>query len=245
MHSQGRDLEDEILQSETAMGKIGTTLDLHLRFDAGFEGPVAQIIAALKSRDSSRADLDDSLRSIRGDNDNLRRRVALLESQSGTTAAAGADQLRKGEERKRHDQTVALASMIFTPEDGLVLRDGNTVLLRIYGLDFQPGKSTIEPRFSGLLSKLTRAVRMFPNAQITVEGHTESGGNELLNQRISESRAEAVASYLRSTLPPSTPILSQGFGSSHGINGSGTPEERARNRRIDIVILPEWAIVRR
>ena len=83
---------------------------------------------------------------------------------------------RKGEERKRHDQTVALASMIFTPEDGLVLRDGNTVLLRIYGLEFQPGKSTIEPRFSGLLSKISRAVRMFPNAQITVEGHTETGG---------------------------------------------------------------------
>ncbi len=244
LHTQGRDLEDEILESETTIGKIGTALNLRLRFDAGFAGPVEQIIAALKGRDSSRAEEADSLRSILSENDNLRRRIALLESQQGN-AATGEDQLRKGEERKRHDQTVALASMIFTPDDGLVLRDGNTVLLRIYGLEFQPGKSTIEPRFSGLLSKIVRAVRMFPNAQITVEGHTESGGNELLNQRISDSRAEAVATYLRSALPPSTPILSQGYGGSRSITENATPEGRARNRRIDIVILPEWAIVHR
>jgi OOP family OmpA-OmpF porin len=245
MHSQGRDLEDVILQSETTMGKISSALNLHLHFDAGMEPPVEQIIAALKNRDSIRAEDADSLRSIRAENENLRRRVGILETQAGTGVSTSADQLRKGEERKRHDQTVALASMIFTPDDGLVLRDGNTVLLRIYGLEFQPGKSTIEPRFSGLLSKIVRAVRMFPNAQITVEAHTEIGGNESLNQRISESRAEAIASYLRSTLPPSIPILSQGFGSSRGITDNITPEGRARNSRIDIIVIPEWAIVRR
>ena len=245
MRSQGRDLEDEILQSETTLGKIGATLNLHLHFDAGFDSAVDQIVAALKGRDSLRAEEGDSLRSVRGENDILRRRLADLDSHGGAGTPTTADQIRRGDEKKQHDQTVALASMIFTPDDGLVLRDGNTVLLRIYGLEFQPGKSTIEPRFSGLLSKILRAVRMFPNAQITVEGHTESGGNELLNQRISESRAESVASYLRSSLPPSTPILSQGFGGSRGITENLTPEGRARNGRIDIVILPEWAIVHR
>ena len=53
MQSQGRDLEDGILHSETTIGKIGSAIDLHLRFDAGFEGPVGQIIAAMKSRDSA------------------------------------------------------------------------------------------------------------------------------------------------------------------------------------------------
>jgi len=245
MRTQGRDLEDQILEAETTVGKIGATLNLKLKFDQGIETAVDQIIAALRNRDSLRAEDFDSLRSVRADNDNLRRRIAMLETQTGGGAADPADQLRKGEERKRHDQTVALASMIFTPEDGLVLRDGNTVLLRIYGLEFQPGKSLIEPRFSGLLSKVVRAIRMFPNAQITVEAHTEGAGNESLNQRISESRAESVASYLRSVLPPSTPILSQGFGSSRPIADNTTPEGRTRNRRIDIIVLPEWAIVHR
>jgi OOP family OmpA-OmpF porin len=245
MHSQGRDLEDQILEAETTIGKIGSTLNLKLRFDQGMEPAVEQIITELKSRDSLRAEETDSLRSVRAENENLRSRIAMLETQTGNSQADGADQLRKGEERKRHDQTVALASMMFTPEEGLVLREGNTVLLRIYGFEFQPGKSMIEARFSGLLSKIVRAIRMFPNAQITVEAHTESGGNESLNQRISESRAESVASYLRSVLPPSTPLLSQGFGSSQPIADNTTPEGRTRNSRIDIIVLPEWAIVHR
>jgi len=245
LRSLGRDYEDVILQSETMIAKVAAALNLHVKFDAGFDPPVQDIIAALKSRDTARTELADTLSTMRSENETLHRRIATLERNTPAGADPSPSQDRRNEERKKHDQTVLLASLFFTSEDGLVLKDGTNVILRIYGLEFAPGKSTLDAQFSGLLSKIARAVRMFPNAQLTVEGHTESGGSETMNQRISEARAESVASYLRGVVSASTPILSQGYGSSRPIADNSTADGRAKNRRIDIIIVPEWAIVGR
>jgi len=243
LQAQGRDLEDAILLSETNIAKIAQAMNLHLHFDAGIDPAVQRLVGAARTRDSVVTRMTDSLRIRRAEVENMRRRIGVLESRS--IVAGGVDQIRKNEEKKKHDQTVALASILFTAEDGVVLHDGSNVVLRICGLEFAPGKSIIEPQFSGLLSKVLRAIRMFPNCQLTIEGHTEAGGSETANQRISEARAEAVAGYLRSSLPPSTPILSQGYGSSRPTGDNSTAEGRAHNRRIDILIVPEWAIVGR
>ena len=243
MRKDGRDVEDAFLQSETAIAKIGQALDTHVRFDSGFVAPVQQIVNAARTKDSTMARMADSLKLMESQTEILRQRVATLETRAGL--AGNADRERQDEERRKHDQTVALASILFTSEDGVVLRDGNNVILRIHGLEFGPGKTAIDPQFSGLLSKIARAIRMFPNCQLTVEGHTEAGGTESVNLRISEGRAEAVAAYLRGFLSPSTPIVTQGYGSSRPLADNDTMEGRARNRRIDIIIIPEWAIVRR
>jgi flagellar motor protein MotB len=42
-----------------------------------------------------------------------------------------------------------------------------------------------------------------------------------------------------------TPISSQGFGETRPVASNDTFEGRAKNRRIDVVIIPEWAIVGR
>ena len=243
MRKDGRDVEDAFLQSETAIAKIGQALDTHVRFDSGFVAPVQQIVNAARTKDSTMARMADSLKLMENQTETLRQRVAALETRAGL--AGDADRERKDEERRKHDQTVALASILFTSEDGVVLRDGNSVILRIHGLEFGPGRTTIDPQFSGLLSKIARAIRMFPNCQLTVEGNTEAGGTESVNLHISEGRAEAVAAYLRGFLSPSTPIVTQGYGSSRPLADNDTMEGRARNRRIDIIIIPEWAIVRR
>lgn len=245
LRALGRDYEDVILQSETMIAKVATALNQHVKFDAGFEPAIQEIIAALKSRDTARTELADTLSNMRAENENLHRRIATLERSAPAAADPSPNHDRKTDERKKHDQTVLLASLFFTSEDGVVLKEGSSVILRIYGLEFAPGKSSLDAQFSGLLSKIARAVRMFPNAQLTVEGNTESGGSETTNQHLSEARARAVAAYLRSVVSPSTPILSQGYGSSRPIADNGTAEGRARNRRIDIIIVPEWAIVGR
>jgi outer membrane protein OmpA-like peptidoglycan-associated protein len=188
-------------------------------------------------------DLGDSIRALSADREALRKEVALLQSRSRNTGGSDLDLLRKNEARRKHDQTVTLASMLFTPEDGTVIREGNTVVLRLYGIQFGAGKSDIETQYSGVISKIQRAVRMFPNCQVSVEAHTESGGLESANQRLSELRAAAVAAALRPGVPQATPISSQGFGSRRPIADNASPETRANNRRIEIVITPEWAIV--
>jgi outer membrane protein OmpA-like peptidoglycan-associated protein len=124
-----------------------------------------------------------------------------------------------------------------------VIRDENNIIIRLYGLTFGVGKTTIEPQFFPLLTKVQDAIKQFPGCQATIEGHTDSQGSDAMNQRLSERRAEAVAQYLKANMVANTPITHQGFGESRPVASNDTFEGRAKNRRIDVVIIPEWAIV--
>jgi OmpA-OmpF porin, OOP family len=243
MRAEKRDLEDVLLAAETELTKVGSALNTRLRFDTGTGAAVAELIGAIRRKDSLMIDLGDTVKALSIDRDALRKLVSVLENKSRSSAASDLDLLRKNEARRKHDQTVTLASMLFTPEDGTVIREGNTVILRVYGIQFAAGKSDFDPQYSGVISKIQRAVRMFPNCQVSVEAHTESGGIESANQRLSELRAAAVAAAIRPGVSVSTPISSQGYGSRRPITDNASPESRASNRRIEVVITPEWAIV--
>ena len=75
-----------------------------------------------------------------------------------------------------------------------------------------------------------------------MEGHTDSRGSDDANQKLSESRALAVAEYLKANMGAGFPIVSQGFGESKPVASNDTEDGRAKNRRIDIIIVPEWAV---
>jgi outer membrane protein OmpA-like peptidoglycan-associated protein len=243
LKAQGHDMEDAFLTTEDQIQKVADALNIQVRFDEGPAAAIEVILRTLKNRESLRVDLADSLKHAMAEVNTLRHRVDVLESPEGTDGHALSEQVRKNEERKKHDQTVALAGIMFTSDDGVILKDGNNVVLRMYGIEFIPGRGAIDPQYSGLLNRVARAIRMFPNCQLAIEGHTESGGNEGTNIRLSELRAEAVAAYLRGVLPASIRIVTQAYGSTRPIADNTTAEGRSRNQRIDIVITPEWAIV--
>jgi outer membrane protein OmpA-like peptidoglycan-associated protein len=71
---------------------------------------------------------------------------------------------------------------------------------------------------------------------ITVEGHTDSQGTPTSNQVLSESRARAVMDYLVSRGVRAQAITSVGIGQSRPIADNGSPEGRANNRRVEIIV---------
>ena len=88
-----------------------------------------------------------------------------------------------------------------------------------------------------LIGKLARAIETFPNAKITVEGHTDSQGGEKNNQKISERRANTVAMELATKLGISASELTvAGYGESQPIASNKTKSGRAQNRRIDVLL---------
>ena len=90
-----------------------------------------------------------------------------------------------------------------------------------------------------LLHKINRAIEVFPNCRIHVEGHTDSQGGSRLNQKLSENRAKAVQKHLIDTyrIAPER-ISSEGFGASRPVANNETKEGRAKNRRIDVILTP-------
>lgn len=74
--------------------------------------------------------------------------------------------------------------------------------------------------------------------RMVVEGHTDSQGSDRINQPLSLNRADAVRDYLVSRGVESDKIRAVGMGSSRPLVDNRTAENRANNRRVEIIIQP-------
>ena len=74
--------------------------------------------------------------------------------------------------------------------------------------------------------------------RMVVEGHTDSQGSDRINQPLSQNRAGAVRDYLVSRGVDSDKITAVGMGSTHPLLDNRNAENRANNRRVEIIIQP-------
>ncbi|MBC8229206.1 OmpA family protein [bacterium] len=112
---------------------------------------------------------------------------------------------------------------------------------------FDSGKAVIKSDGKRVLDKISSLLlNKYPDRQIRVEGHTDnvpiSGvlqNRFPTNWELSTARATAAVRYLQEKNGvDSTRLASVGFGQYHPIDTNDTPEGKARNRRIEIVLLP-------
>jgi outer membrane protein OmpA-like peptidoglycan-associated protein len=80
-----------------------------------------------------------------------------------------------------------------------------------------------------------------PNSKILVEGYTDSQGSASFNQDLSQHRADSVRQTLIAHGVSADRITAQGFGLSRPIADNTSPEGRANNRRVEIVVTPAAA----
>jgi len=150
--------------------------------------------------------------------------------------AAVAGQLSQ---RLEKEEKFRAAKNLITPAEGEVLYNAtNDVVLRLTALAFESGSSELRESQMPLLGKAREVVALYPGARIVVEGHTDAMGDPGTNQRLSERRAMAVVQYLRNALDlPAERIQAIGFGSERPVASNQNAEGRARNRRIDVIIM--------
>ena len=116
---------------------------------------------------------------------------------------------------------------------------GRAILVNLPdGVTFDVGSSTLRPAFRATLDKVATSMIEYPNSLIDVYGHTDSTGSDVFNQRLSEQRAATVMNYLISRGVPAARLRSQGFGETMPVASNDTTDGRARNRRVEIKIVP-------
>ncbi|GAK82918.1 outer membrane protein A precursor [Vibrio ponticus] len=104
---------------------------------------------------------------------------------------------------------------------------------------FALNSTQLKPESAGKLDELVQLLNDYPQAQVTIVGHTDSSGAAEYNQMLSEKRAQAVADVLAERgIDPSRMTVS-GEGESNPIASNDTREGRAQNRRVDISV-PEF-----
>lgn len=105
---------------------------------------------------------------------------------------------------------------------------------------FDVGKSVLKPGSTKILIKALLQIKAKPGWLILITGHTDSTGNEELNQKLSRERAEAVQNWMvQNSDIPSTCFAVQGEGSKQPIADNSTNAGRAANRRVEVRLIPD------
>ena len=120
-----------------------------------------------------------------------------------------------------------------------VIRSGADVVLRMpASITFPVGSYAIQPQFQSTLREVAQTLRADNQTFVDVLGHTDASGGEAANQALSVSRAEAVATYLKTRGVVAARVAVKGYGETAPIASNDTEEGRALNRRIEIRIVP-------
>jgi OOP family OmpA-OmpF porin len=115
-----------------------------------------------------------------------------------------------------------------------VMEDGKIIA---NGIRFDVGKATLKPESMGIINEVVDMMKEHPELRFSVEGHTDSDGDDALNMDLSNRRAETVKSTMISMGIAADRLESKGWGESIPITDNSSPEGKANNRRVEFVKL--------
>lgn len=111
------------------------------------------------------------------------------------------------------------------------------------GILFGFDNTTLSPESREALTRFAANMNANPKTDIRVVGHTDSTGKYSYNIDLSKRRAQSVVTFLREQQVSSSRITMDGVGPDQPIADNGTPEGRAKNRRVEIFILPSQEMI--
>jgi len=115
--------------------------------------------------------------------------------------------------------------------------EGEIKLTAPENITFDTNSYVVKPQFRNTLDSVATVLNTYPDSTIVVSGHTDTTGNDTINNPLSVNRASSVASYLESQGILASRITSRGYGSKQPIASNATEAGRAQNRRVEIAII--------
>ena len=168
----------------------------------------------------------------------LRRQLWEMELRAGVAEADRSAAETVLSRKQQRERAVDQVRGLFTPEEADVLLTADEdVVLRVHGIDFAVGSAALQGAQLDLVARIAEAIALFPGATVRIEGHTDDTGSRDANLRLSRRRAESVAAAVAEKLGrEASDFTTDGYGPDRPVALNSTPEGRALNRRIDVVI---------
>ena len=111
------------------------------------------------------------------------------------------------------------------------------------GVYFDTNKYNINSTSQETLNKLIGVFKEYTDTNILIVGHTDSVGADDYNKTLSKNRAYAVTNYLKQKGISQLRLTTNWFGETQPINDNATAEGRAKNRRVNIAVLPNQKMI--
>ncbi len=229
--------EKLILDFEAAVRPAAEALNIAPHFEKGFTEPLENLATALQALKVDRRELNQQLGQTQKELTELQAEKNHLTGQLDATRQQEETLKANLAAKKRFEEKMRRVESLFDENEAIVLREKGNLILRLTGISFPSGKSDIEVQYFSLLTKVQQVLREFPGAPVTIEGHTDSRGHDIVNTRLSNERANAIKAYLVANLGlDESGIVAVGYGKSRPIATNDTEEGRRVNRRIDVVV---------
>lgn len=120
-----------------------------------------------------------------------------------------------------------------------IVRNGDQINLLLPGnITFNTGSAAIEPEFYPVLQDVALVLNKYHKTTLNIAGHTDNIGSAELNQSLSEARANSVKDQLIKYHVDNRRLTTSGFGEFKPLVANTSAENRQKNRRVELQILP-------
>jgi len=162
---------------------------------------------------------------------NKRGRNAAIGAGAGAVAGLAIGAYMDAQEKKLREQLSGTGVA--------VVRQGDEILLRVPNdLTFDVDRTTLKPDVRESLVGISETIVEYPRTTVRVIGHADSTGSDAYNLDLSRRRAEAVADFLQAQGVDPQRLEAVGRGEAQPIADNATEDGRARNRRVEIRLIP-------
>jgi outer membrane protein OmpA-like peptidoglycan-associated protein len=160
-----------------------------------------------------------------------KRKNVLIAAGVGALVGAGVGNYMDRQEAALRERLQATGVSVTRYEDVIVLNMPGNVTFATNSADVTAG-------FYPVLDSVAIVLNEYDRTYVDVVGHTDSTGRAGYNQTLSERRAGSVAAYLESREVIQERLLISGLGQNQPVADNTTPNGRALNRRVEIVLTP-------
>ena len=227
-----RSAERTAENAEREIAQLRSDLDREIRARELAERDLGAATEQLREQRSEVARLRDELQAVRSEGDNARLRLARIEGERQAEVARREAEQREQQSREaaaalrqtlqiRHCEERAVASV----DPARVDVDGARV-------------ATLSSAMAAKLEPLAALLASNPDFQILIEVFTDSNGDEVSLQQLTQERARVLSDRLQAAGVEAARIQANGMGAANPLASNKTVAGRARNRRTAITFSP-------
>ena len=118
-----------------------------------------------------------------------------------------------------------------------VRKDARGIIISMSDLLFGFDKADLTADLKTSLAKIAGILSVYTRCRVAVEGHTDNIGTEAYNKDLSTRRAKNVKDYLVAQSVAENRLSFAGYGFRRPVATNSTKEGRAKNRRVDLVVI--------
>lgn len=198
-------------------------------------------------------DLNDQKTSLLNENAAVNNDLKSLSTESKMTIADQAKRLKRLQDMIQAQRdvmaklknSIADALMNYKSDElSVYVKDGNVYVSLAEKLLFKSGSDVVDPKGKEALKTLANVLNSTKDIAVMIEGHTDNVPIKTQkfadNWDLSTSRATSIVRFLtKENGVDATRISASGRGEFHPVKGNETAEERAGNRRTEVILSPD------